>query len=169
MIALCIDASLASSSSCMLLTGLGWCPGRCPSSWAAMASMPPPWASRRGTLKWLPRVKWLVFWSPHATAKASPSTGAYLDSTLVVNLLPEYTVFHPFLQQLGFTFWHSHNFCDRYCSWQLIGAVSWKKINSVFLCAFYYPLFQQNNLLCLRKVCPIKGNKYKKTKKTVPN
>merc|ERR1712127_559614 len=49
----------------------------------------------------LPRVKCRVFWRAHATARASPSTGAYLDSAPVVNLLPARTVFQPLEQHPG--------------------------------------------------------------------
>ena len=38
----------------------------------------------------LPRVKWRILWK--ALARASPSTGAYLDFVPVVNLLPANSV-----------------------------------------------------------------------------
>ena len=62
----------------------------------------------------LPRVKCLVFWSAQATARASPSTGWYLDSAPVVNLLPAKTVFQPPAQQVGVMSVHLHLFWDRW-------------------------------------------------------
>ena len=62
----------------------------------------------------LPRVKWRVFWRAQATARASPSTGAYLDSAPVVNLLPARTTFHPVLQQPGTLPSHWQCFWDRW-------------------------------------------------------
>ena len=46
-----------------------------------------------------PRTKCLALSRASATASASPSIGAYLDSAACVNLLPTRVIFHPCLQQ----------------------------------------------------------------------
>ena len=43
-----------------------------------------------------------------ATARASPSIGAYLDSAACVNLLPTRVISHPSLQQNGLIGEHDH-------------------------------------------------------------
>ena len=46
-----------------------------------------------------PNTKCLALSKASATASASPSIGAYLDSAACVNLLPTRVIFHPDLQQ----------------------------------------------------------------------
>ena len=46
-----------------------------------------------------PRTKCLALSRASATASASPSTGAYLDSAACVNLLPTREIFQPCVQQ----------------------------------------------------------------------
>ena len=48
-----------------------------------------------------PSTKWRALSKASATARASPSMGAYLDSAACVNLLPTRVIFHPSLQQKG--------------------------------------------------------------------
>ena len=59
-----------------------------------------------------PRVKCLVFSKAQATPRASPSTGEYLVSGPVRNLLPQKVTTQPSGQQSGDIWTHEHVFCS---------------------------------------------------------
>ena len=59
-----------------------------------------------------PRMKYLALSRVSTMARASPSTGEYLDSALVTNLLPIKVTFHPDLQHNGCCDVHKQCFCS---------------------------------------------------------